>query len=189
MNTIDDCTFGAPQAADTSWMLQGSCATEDPELFFPVGDGPAAQAQIAQARAVCAGCPMLARCLEYGMTQEFGVWGGTSEAERRRLRQQSARETAELERQATLNGTTLQFPAQRPNTGEARRLFRKIVTELQRSGKVTIATRDVPAEFYDNVRSRAWALAELQRLCNVGVLARTTVAGVFVFHQAQAVAS
>jgi WhiB family redox-sensing transcriptional regulator len=60
----------------------------DPELFFPVGNAGSALLQIDQAKQVCAGCPVRAPCLEWalGSGQEAGVWGGTSEDERRALR-------------------------------------------------------------------------------------------------------
>ena len=69
------------------WRELAACRDEDPELFFPVGSGRAANAQIKQAKAVCARCPVRARCLEAGMSEEYGVWGGLTEEERRALRQ------------------------------------------------------------------------------------------------------
>jgi WhiB family redox-sensing transcriptional regulator len=60
----------------------------DSDLFFPVGvTGPAVD-QIAAAKAVCATCPVQSECLEFAIAtnQEYGVWGGTSEEERRVLR-------------------------------------------------------------------------------------------------------
>lgn len=73
---------------DDSWRVGAACADVDPELFFPVGvTGPAVD-QIAEAKAVCAGCSVQTTCLEFAITtnQEYGVWGGTSEEERRVLR-------------------------------------------------------------------------------------------------------
>lgn len=73
------------------WTL-AACQTHDPELFFPVGDsGPAAE-QITAAKFVCAGCPIQARCLVWALDtgQEFGVWGGASEDERRAMRRPTA---------------------------------------------------------------------------------------------------
>ena len=62
----------------------------DPELFFPIGNTGPALIQIGQARQVCAGCPVRTPCLEWALRsgQEAGVWGGTSEHERRALRRQ-----------------------------------------------------------------------------------------------------
>ena len=73
----------------------GSCGTADPDLFF----GPAAElvtdykTRVAKAKAVCAGCPVRDACLAYALDtrQEYGIWGGTDEDERRALlRQRSA---------------------------------------------------------------------------------------------------
>lgn len=75
---------------DERWREDASCADVDPELFFPVGVTGPAVGQIAAAKAVCAGCAVQASCLEFAITtnQEYGVWGGTSEEERRVLRRQ-----------------------------------------------------------------------------------------------------
>ena len=72
------------------WRDVALCRDTDPDLFFPVGTtGPAIE-QIAQARAVCATCEVQAPCLEFALVtnQDSGVWGGTSEEERRQLRKQ-----------------------------------------------------------------------------------------------------
>jgi WhiB family redox-sensing transcriptional regulator len=60
----------------------------DPELFFPVGTTGPAMAQAEAAKAVCATCPVRPECLEWALAtgQDSGVWGGTSEEERRALR-------------------------------------------------------------------------------------------------------
>ena len=69
------------------WRVRAACRTEDPELFFPVGDGPATVAQVAQAKAVCARCPVVAQCLEFALVAiPEGVAGGLSGQERRELR-------------------------------------------------------------------------------------------------------
>jgi WhiB family redox-sensing transcriptional regulator len=62
----------------------------DPDLFFPVGTTGVALDQIEQAKAVCRACDAQAPCLEFALStnQESGVWGGTSEEERRKLRKQ-----------------------------------------------------------------------------------------------------
>ena len=66
------------------------CRDTDPDLFFPVGTtGPAIE-QIENAKAVCRQCEAQAPCLEFALAtnQDSGVWGGTSEEERRQLRKQ-----------------------------------------------------------------------------------------------------
>jgi len=73
---------------DDSWRDHASCRDTNPDLFFPVGTtGPAIE-QIEQAKAVCRECPSQAPCLEFALmtNQDSGVWGGTSEEERRKLR-------------------------------------------------------------------------------------------------------
>ncbi|OLT18159.1 transcription factor WhiB [Pseudonocardia sp. CNS-139] len=70
------------------WRLRAACRDEDPELFFPVSaTGPGAR-QIARAKAVCARCPVRAECLAYALDEGLahGVFGGTTEDERRALR-------------------------------------------------------------------------------------------------------
>jgi WhiB family redox-sensing transcriptional regulator len=70
------------------WRDRAACRDTDPDLFFPVGTtGPAIE-QIEAAKAVCCQCEAQAACLEFAITtnQESGIWGGTSEEERRKLR-------------------------------------------------------------------------------------------------------
>jgi WhiB family transcriptional regulator, redox-sensing transcriptional regulator len=73
------------------WRHRAACRDEDPELFFPVSEaGPGAR-QTEQAKAVCAGCPVRARCLEYALDNglDYGIFGGTTETERRMLRRRA----------------------------------------------------------------------------------------------------
>jgi WhiB family transcriptional regulator, redox-sensing transcriptional regulator len=73
---------------DDHWRDGAACADVDPDLFFPVGVTGPAIGHIAAAKSVCADCPVSTQCLEFAITtnQEYGVWGGTSEEERRALR-------------------------------------------------------------------------------------------------------
>jgi WhiB family redox-sensing transcriptional regulator len=70
------------------WVRQARCIGVDPELFFPVGSTGPALAQVEAAKAVCAMCPVRPECLQWALAtgQDAGVWGGTSEEERRALR-------------------------------------------------------------------------------------------------------
>ena len=70
------------------WRANSACRDTDPDLFFPVGTTGPALDQIASAKAVCDTCEAKAPCLEFALTtnQDSGVWGGTSEEERRKLR-------------------------------------------------------------------------------------------------------
>jgi WhiB family transcriptional regulator, redox-sensing transcriptional regulator len=75
---------------DDNWRDYAACRDTDPDLFFPVGTtGPAIE-QIENAKAVCAECEACQPCLQYALTtnQDSGIWGGTSEEERRKLRRQ-----------------------------------------------------------------------------------------------------
>lgn len=68
---------------DTTWMARASCRGMDPDLFFPArGESPQ------DAIAVCATCPVRRHCLDYALAtgMKHGIWGGTSELQRRRLR-------------------------------------------------------------------------------------------------------
>ena len=70
------------------WRRTAACRDTDPDLFFPVGTtGPAIE-QIANDKAVCRQCDSQTACLEFAIAtnQDSGIWGGTSEEERRQLR-------------------------------------------------------------------------------------------------------
>jgi WhiB family redox-sensing transcriptional regulator len=77
-----------PQWENIEWRRDAACRDVDPNLFFPVGVTGPAVAQIAAAKSICEQCPATGSCLEFAITtnQEFGVWGGTTEDERRVLR-------------------------------------------------------------------------------------------------------
>jgi len=70
------------------WRELAACRHIDPELFFPVGSTGPATDRIEAAKRVCRSCEVIEPCLEFALAsnQEAGVWGGTSEDERRRLR-------------------------------------------------------------------------------------------------------
>jgi WhiB family redox-sensing transcriptional regulator len=67
------------------WQAHARCAEVDPEIFFPERGGSSKAA-----RAVCSQCDVRSQCLEYALNnkEQFGIWGGTSERERRRLRKE-----------------------------------------------------------------------------------------------------
>jgi WhiB family transcriptional regulator, redox-sensing transcriptional regulator len=77
--------LNAMRYAEADWRSRGACLSVDPELFFPLSSvGPAA-GQLTQAKSVCTRCPVRAECLDFALAtrQVHGVWGGTSEEERR----------------------------------------------------------------------------------------------------------
>ena len=84
-----------PVAEVWDWQLHGACRGESTSLFFhPDGErGPARARRQAAAKAVCASCPIQRGCLQWALDtgQEAGVWGGTSEDERRALKRRQAR--------------------------------------------------------------------------------------------------
>lgn len=80
---------------DWDWRLEAACRSVDPDLFFPLGrTGPAVD-HIEAAKAVCRQCRVRGHCLDFALTthQDDGIWGGTSEEERRRLRKTRGRGT------------------------------------------------------------------------------------------------
>ena len=68
---------------DDQWQERGLCAQTDPEAFFPEKGG-----STREAKRICLGCEVRDRCLEYALAHDerFGIWGGLSERERRRLK-------------------------------------------------------------------------------------------------------
>lgn len=70
----------------TDWKMRAACIGSDNHSFFP---GPDADPNlVARAKAICDACPVIAECLEYAFetNQISGIWGGTTEDERRSLR-------------------------------------------------------------------------------------------------------
>ncbi|GAA2417857.1 WhiB family transcriptional regulator [Streptomyces mauvecolor] len=67
-----------------------ACAGEDPELFFAHG---ASSPRIARAQAICRRCPLLVSCHQGALErdEEYGVWGGLTEDERRSLKRGARR--------------------------------------------------------------------------------------------------
>jgi len=70
-----------------SWQDQANCLGVDPDLFFPERG-----ASTREAKEVCRGCVVREECLEYALSngEKFGIWGGMSERERRRVRRARA---------------------------------------------------------------------------------------------------
>ena len=70
-------------AEDGGWQERALCAQTDPEAFFPEKGG-----STREAKKVCLACEVRAECLEYALANDerFGIWGGLSERERRRLK-------------------------------------------------------------------------------------------------------
>lgn len=78
-----------PREESWNWQLQARCRDHDPTTFFGTDDSePAAAETEANAKAVCAHCPVRELCLAYALEaqEQFGVWGGLTERERRQYK-------------------------------------------------------------------------------------------------------
>lgn len=68
---------------ELQWQARALCAQTDPEAFFPEKGG-----STREAKRVCLACEVRVECLDYALAHDerFGIWGGLSERERRRLK-------------------------------------------------------------------------------------------------------
>ena len=68
------------------WQVEALCAQTDPEAFFPEKGG-----STREAKRVCMSCEVRAECLDYALAKDerFGIWGGLSERERRKLKKRA----------------------------------------------------------------------------------------------------
>jgi WhiB family redox-sensing transcriptional regulator len=71
------------ETEDNQWQDRALCAQTDPEAFFPEKGG-----STREAKRICLGCEVKDQCLDYALAHDerFGIWGGLSERERRRLK-------------------------------------------------------------------------------------------------------
>jgi WhiB family redox-sensing transcriptional regulator len=83
---------GRPVVADLlgnapEWQERALCSQTDPEAFFPEKGG-----STREAKRICSRCEVRGDCLEYalGHDERFGIWGGLSERERRKLKRRAA---------------------------------------------------------------------------------------------------
>ena len=70
-----------------AWQADSLCAQTDPEAFFPEKGG-----STRDAKRICTSCDVRGECLEYALNNDerFGIWGGLSERERRKLKRQAS---------------------------------------------------------------------------------------------------
>ena len=70
------------------WVAHAACRGADPSLFFAEAVGAGGEVALR----ICGGCPVQSECLEWALTAHasFGIWGGTTEQDRRRLVRRSA---------------------------------------------------------------------------------------------------
>ena len=68
------------------WQDRALCAQTDPEAFFPEKGG-----STREAKRICGSCEVRPECLDYALhnDERFGIWGGLSERERRRLKRRA----------------------------------------------------------------------------------------------------
>ncbi len=83
----EDLRLPPERDPDWAWQDEANCLGVDPNLFFPERG-----ASTREAKEVCRGCVAREDCLEYALEsgEKFGIWGGLSERERRRLRRSLA---------------------------------------------------------------------------------------------------
>jgi WhiB family redox-sensing transcriptional regulator len=74
--------------APANWRDDAACRDADPDLFFPIGTAGPALRQIGEAKRICRTCSAQAQCLSWALDNGVtdGVWGGTTEDERRAIR-------------------------------------------------------------------------------------------------------
>jgi WhiB family redox-sensing transcriptional regulator len=77
---------GHHEGGALSWQERALCAQTDPEAFFPEKGG-----STREAKKVCLSCEVRGECLEYALANDerFGIWGGLSERERRKLKKRA----------------------------------------------------------------------------------------------------
>jgi len=90
---VDPVALGVPGLRKPSsdddalaWQADSLCAQTDPEAFFPEKGG-----STRDAKKICSSCEVRNNCLEYALENDerFGIWGGLSERERRKLRKRA----------------------------------------------------------------------------------------------------
>lgn len=83
LSVVPDIFDAGSATEDDDWQENALCAQTDPEAFFPEKGG-----STREAKRICLGCEVRDKCLEYALANDerFGIWGGLSERERRRLK-------------------------------------------------------------------------------------------------------
>ncbi len=91
---VDPVSLGVPgvrrpeadEENPLAWQVDSLCAQTDPEAFFPEKGG-----STREAKKICGSCEVRSHCLEYALENDerFGIWGGLSERERRKLRRRA----------------------------------------------------------------------------------------------------
>jgi len=92
---VDPVNLGVPgvrrpaesEDSELAWQTDALCAQTDPEAFFPEKGG-----STRDAKRICTSCDVRSECLEYALQNDerFGIWGGLSERERRKLKRRAS---------------------------------------------------------------------------------------------------
>ncbi|NNF70223.1 MAG: WhiB family transcriptional regulator [Acidimicrobiia bacterium] len=84
---MNDLILAVPITEERPWLVFGACRQGDADVFFPDS-----KSQEAEALRICATCPVRDECFAYAIEarETYGVWGGTTEKQRRRLLRRSA---------------------------------------------------------------------------------------------------
>ena len=88
-------------SAPDSWMYSAACRLADPDTCFP-DDEPYVDVQFAKAKRMCEECPVVGFCLEIGLDEKWGVWGGMTPDERYKLSKSPKLPKGRLERRRFL---------------------------------------------------------------------------------------
>lgn len=91
MTLLDEFLADFVGVDTTSWRLEAACRDTDIRLFFPEQHDTRTTVT---AKQICATCPVQPQCLAEGLMEEHGVWGGTTELERRKIRRARRRAAA-----------------------------------------------------------------------------------------------
>jgi WhiB family redox-sensing transcriptional regulator len=83
----------SPSRQRYDWRSRAACLSADPDLFFPISATGASARQITQAKRFCARCLVCAECGDFARVNPDlqGIWGGTTDDERKKLRRARAR--------------------------------------------------------------------------------------------------
>ena len=75
------------RGSGADWRRRAACRLMPADMFFPVGTSGMAIEEVAAAKRVCFGCEVRTECLGFALEtrQEFGVWGGVDEEERKEI--------------------------------------------------------------------------------------------------------
>lgn len=80
---LEDLQRALETGGQLAWQDGANCRGANADLFFPERG-----ASTRSAKAICRECQVRAECLEFAIVtgEKFGIWGGMSERERRRVR-------------------------------------------------------------------------------------------------------